>query len=122
MVYKKECYEIMGCCFGAYNELGWGHREKTYQKATEEMLKQKNFNIESQVYVPIKIKNKIIDCHYLDILVEGKIALELKVGDHFHKRDIDQLRSYLKSKELKLGLLINFSSSGVNYKRIPNLQ
>lgn len=121
LVYKKECFEIIGCCFSAFNELGWGHREKTYQKAVEEFLRQKGFEIMGQLHVPIKIDGKTIGHHYIDILVDNKIAIELKVGDHFHKRDIDQLRSYLKSKKLLLGILVNFSSKGAVYLRVPNL-
>lgn len=121
LIYKKECYEIVGCCYGAFNELGWGHREKTYQKAVEAFLQQKKFNVESQLHVPIIVQNKTIGHHYIDILVDEKIAIELKVGDHFHKRDIEQLRSYLRSRELLLGILINFSSKGVSYLRVPNL-
>lgn len=121
LVYKKECFEIIGCCYGAFNELGWGHREKTYQKAVEVFLDQKGFDVESQLHVPIKIAEKTIGHHFIDVLVNGKIAIELKVGDHFHKRDIDQLRSYLKSKNLLLGILVNFSSKGAVYIRVPNV-
>ncbi len=122
IVYKKECFEIVGCCFDVFNAIGPGLRESTYQKAVEESLRLKKLDFESQLHVPIKIGDKTIAHYYLDLLVKEKIAVELKVGDHFHQRDIAQLMSYLKSKNLLLGILINFSSRGVVYKRIPNLR
>lgn len=121
LVYKEECFGIIGCCYGAFNELGWGHREKTYHRAVSLLLKQKGFEVQDEFYVPIKIGEKTIDQHFIDILVNQKIALELKVGNHFLKKDIDQLRSYLKSGNLKLGILVNFTHEGVFYKRVPNL-
>lgn len=121
IIFKKECYEIIGCCFEVFNNFGYGLREKNYQKAVEEVLLSKKINFESQVYVPLKINDKVIGKFYLDLLIDKKIAIELKVGDHFLKKDIEQLFSYLKSKSLQLGLLINFTNTGVQYKRILNL-
>ena len=122
LIYKKECYDVVGCCFEVFNNFGYGLREKNYQKAVEEILSSKNINFESQVYVPLKINDKLIGKYYLDLLINNQIAVELKVGDHFLKKDIEQLYSYLKSKSLKLGILINFTSNGVQYKRILNLK
>jgi GxxExxY protein len=121
IIFKEECYKIMGCCFEVFNQFGYGLREKNYQKALEEVLYKQKIPFESQLYVPLKIDEKVIGKYYLDLLINDKIAVELKVGDHFLKRDIDQLYSYLKSKDLRLGILINFTSSGVKYKRILNL-
>ena len=69
----------------------------------------------------LKINNKVFDTYILDFLIDNAIAVELKVGDHFFRRDIEQIFSYLKSMKLKLGLLINFTSKGVRFKRIINL-
>jgi len=120
IIYKELSYKIVGCRFDVYNELGFGHKEKYYQTATEEALRKGSLGFERQLYVPIKFKEKVVGKYYLDLLVEEKIVVELKVGDHFFRKDIEQILSYLKSKGLKLGILINFTSSGVKYKRIIN--
>lgn len=122
IIFKDECYKIMGCCFEVFNKFGYGLREKNYQKALEEVLTNQKISFASQLYVPLKINDKVIGKYYLDLLIDDKIAVELKVGDHFLKKDIEQLYSYLKSKSLKLGLLINFTSSGVKHKRILNIK
>lgn len=120
VIYKRESYEIVGCCFEVYNQIGSGHREKTYHNALEKIFSLKNMGFVSQYYVPIKINNEVIDKHFFDFLVEGKIALEIKTGNHFHKRDLEQLHSYLKSGKIKLGILVNFSSNGVHFRRVLN--
>lgn len=121
VIYKEESFGIIGCCFDVFNNLGYGLREKSYQKALEEVLSQKNFKFRSQLCVPLKIGEKVIGRYYLDLLIDDKIAIELKVGNHFLRKDIEQLFSYLKSVNLQLGILVNFTSGGVEFKRILNL-
>jgi len=121
LVYKKECYEIVGCCYEVFNQFGFGLREKNYQKAIESVFDEKGIKYESQLYVPLKMNGKLIGKYFLDLFVFDKIAVELKVGNKFFERDIEQLRSYLKSKKIKLGLLVNFTSHGVEFMRVLNL-
>jgi len=59
--------------------------------------------------------------YYFDFLIDGKIILETKVRNYFSKKDIDQLCSYLKVKNLKLGIIAHFTKTGVKFKRIVNL-
>jgi GxxExxY protein len=120
VLYKKESYEIVGCCFEVFNQLGPGLREKNYQSGLEESLQEKNISFQSQLYVPLKVNDKLVGKYFLDLLVSDLIAIELKAGEHFYRRDIEQLFSYLKSANLKLGILVNFTSSGVKFKRILN--
>ena len=122
IIYKEESYQIMGCCFEVYNLLMYGLREKNYQKALETVFEEQKVPFQSQLYVPIKLKEKIIGKYYLDFLINDMIALEIKVGDHFLTKDIQQLFSYLKAKNLKLGIIVNFTSKGIKYKRILNIQ
>lgn len=122
IIFKEECYEIIGCCFEVFNNLGPGHREKTYQKALEKVIKSKEIEFKSQLYIPLKIKDIIVGKQYIDLLYKDIIAIEIKVGNHFYRKDIEQLYSYLKATKLKLGLLINFTSSAVLYKRILNIK
>jgi len=122
LIYKKESYEIMGCCFEVFNNLGPGLRESSYQKALEKVFGAKNIQYKSQLYVPNKVAEKVIGKNYLDFLIDDNIAIEIKAGDHFFRKDIDQLYAYLKSTNLQLGLLINFTKDGVLSKRILNIK
>lgn len=122
LLYKEESYKIIGLCFEIFNTLGPGLKEKNYQKALEELLSANKISFAAQLYVPIKINGKVVGKYFLDFIVKNKIAIELKAGDHFHRRDIEQLHNYLKSTGLKLGLLINFTSDEVKFKRILNVR
>ena len=74
-----------------------------------------------QVYSPILFKNNNIGQCYYDFLIDGKIVLEIKSGEKFLKQNINQIYSYLKVKNLKLGLLANFTKEGLKFRRILNL-
>ncbi len=78
-------------------------------------------NFKEQVCTPIKFRNNKISKYFLDFLIENKIILEIKKNDKFFKCDIVQLFAYLKTTNLKLGLIANFTKNGVKIKRIVNL-
>ncbi|MCH8330027.1 MAG: GxxExxY protein, partial [Bacteroidetes bacterium] len=59
------------------------------------------------------VKNNFITTVYLDFLIESKIVLELKQGDRFYKKDIEQVYNYLTATNLQLGILARFTKSGV---------
>jgi len=53
-------------------------------------------------------------------LIENKIVLEIKKGNYFGKRNIEQILNYLKMTNLKLGILANFTPNGVKFLRVLN--
>lgn len=122
LVYPELSYQIIGCAYDVFNELGFGHDEKVYQKAMAVSLKNKGLSFKEQLYTPIKFQNELIGKKFLDFLVEEKVVVELKKNSRFSKANIDQVNSYLLSSKTKLALLINFSSDGVVYKRLVNIK
>jgi len=69
----------------------------------------------------VKISEKLLVKRYFDFLVDGKIIIEFKTGDYMYKQSCSQIFSYLKSGDIKLGLIIRFTKNGVKIKRIPNI-
>jgi len=118
LIYPKLSYSIMGAVFEVYNELGYGYQEKVYQKALAINFENKHIIFREQVKTDLIYENKLIGKYFLDFLVENKIILELKIGDHFFKKDYEQIRDYLTANKLELGILILFSKNGVKSKRI----
>lgn len=118
--YPELSYKIIGCTFDVYNSLGSGHHEKYYQRALFEAFTNQNLNFRQQVQFSLTYKEKIIGKNFLDFLVEDKIIVEIKKGERFSKTNIDQVMEYLRVSNLKLAILINFSSQGVNFRRIVN--
>lgn len=120
LIYPELSYKIVGTLFAVYNELKYGHREKIYQKALAEQFKVKGIKFQKEQYYPVKFNDKIVSRYYVDFVIDGKIVLELKVAQDFYQKDINQLLSYLKFRQLELGMLAIFSKEGIKYKRILN--
>jgi len=122
VIYKELSYKIVGCLFDVYNELGYGYQEKYYEKALAEGFKQAGLNYQEQLHIPLTFKDLKIGDYFLDFLVEDKIVVELKKGDRFSIKNIEQVFAYLKAKGLKLGILAQFSTNGLKFKRIVNIK
>lgn len=121
LIYPELSYKIIGCAFDVYNSIGGGHREEYYQRALAESFSKQNLKFSQQINFPLKYKDKIIGKSFLDFLLDDKIVVEIKKGEHFSKTNIDQVMEYLKLSNLKLAILINFGNQGVMFKRIINL-
>lgn len=122
IIYKELSYKIIGLIYDVYNELGYGYQEKYYQKAITKALNEAEILYKREICVPIKYKGEKIGNYFFDFLIEEKIVLEIKRGDRLSRKDIEQLYAYLKSANLKLGLIARFTSKGVIIKRIVNLK
>ena len=121
LVYPELSYAIVGCAYEVFNELGPGHAEKNYQKAFAYIFTEKKIPFKEQVYYPLTFKGKVIGRNFLDFLVDDKVIVELKKNGAFSKTNIDQVLNYLKVSNLKLAILLNFTSDGIKFKRIVNI-
>lgn len=120
VIYPELSYQIVGILFEVYNHLGPGFSEKYYQRAVAEELKRCKLLFKEQVYASLKFKEIKIGCYFLDFLIENKIVLEIKKGERFSKSNIEQVLNYLKTTGLKLGILANFGSKELKFKRLIN--
>ncbi len=121
LIYPELSYKVVGVLFEAYNTLGSGHKESVYQKALALLFLRHGIRFSEQHQVDLIVNDTIITRGRVDFLIEEKILLELKTGDYFRPINIKQLYTYLKSTNLKLGILSNFTSRGLIFKRIVNL-
>lgn len=121
LVCPELSYQIVGILFNVHNDLGFGYQEKYYQKAIALEFKKAGIKFQEQVSLPINFKDQKIGRYFLDFLVENKIVVEIKRHDQFHKRDIQQVYSYLKHFNLQLGILVSFTKNGVYFRRILNI-
>ena len=120
LVFPELSYEIIGCAFEVYNEVGGGHKENVYQKAMSIAFQKKNLRFQEQLYFPIKFKGNLVGKNFFDFNVEEKIIVELKARTRFSKADYEQVLEYLNDKKFKLALLINFTLNEVVCKRVIN--
>jgi GxxExxY protein len=120
IIYKELSYKIIGILFDVYNDLGYGYQEKYYEKAIAKYFEEIGIEFQRQVPYKISIKGEIIGRYYLDFLVENKVVLEIKKGDYFSKRNISQIKGYLKVTKMKLAIIACFTSKGVKFFRALN--
>ena len=76
-------YAINGAAFEVNRLLGSGFLEKVYENALLVELRERGFNVESQIPVKVYYKNKIVGEYIIDILVEKKVIVELKTVEKF---------------------------------------
>jgi GxxExxY protein len=122
LLYPELSFQIIGCAFDVFNELGGGHKEITYHKALGIALKKRALAYNENVYFPLTFENESVEKGYFDYLVEEKIVVELKSRDRFIKRDFEQISNYLNNSKIKLGILIAFTRTEVKFKRILNIE
>lgn len=118
VIFSDLSYEIMGAIFEVHKELGPGFVESVYEKALIEEFAKKGIKVETQKVIDVIYKGKKIGNHRLDLIVDDKIVLELKTVERFATHHTAQLLSYLKASGYKLGILVNFSKSKVEYRRV----
>jgi GxxExxY protein len=115
-------YQIRGCIFNVYNELGPGLFESVYEAALCYELGKAGLALR-QLELPVKYDGMILDVAFrIDILVENKVIIELKSVEELTKVHYKQIITYLKLPALPLGLLVNFNTDSIkeNIKRIVN--
>ncbi len=122
LLYPDISYQIIGCAFEVYNELGGGHKEIAYHKACGIAFKKKTLPYKENLYAPLKFNGEVIEKDFFDFLIDDKIVVELKSRDRFLKRDFDQVSNYLNNSNHKLGILIAFGRTEVKFKRVLNLE
>lgn len=120
LVYPELSYRIVGILFEVHNRLGGNYEEKYYQRAVEKLLALNKLTFNKELKADISFEGDRIGKYFLDFLVEDKIILELKAVPRVLPIHFRQVRSYLKVKNLQLGILANFRGSKLTYKRILN--
>ncbi len=119
ILYREECYKIIGACMNVHKELGPGFLEAVYQESlTLEFIVQ-GIPFEKEKEIHIYYKDKLLDkCYKADFLCFDKIIVELKALSELSNDHISQLLNYLKATKLRVGLLVNFGSPSLTYKRL----
>jgi GxxExxY protein len=111
-------YEIIGAAMEVHSDLGPGYKEEIYQKALEIELRNRKTQFEPQKSIEIRFKGEMVGWHLLDFLVDDKVVVEIKALSRLDTDHEAQIISYLKATESEIGLLINFGTKRLEYKRI----
>lgn len=99
---------IIRVFYEVYNELGFGFLESVYCEAMRIALQQAGFLVKAEVPVPVSFRGTLVGVFRADIVVDGKIIVELKTADSISKAHEAQVLHYLRASEMEVGLVMNF--------------
>ncbi len=118
--YKDITEKILGASFEVHKFLGNGFQEVIYQRALAWEMKQKDlaFAREIEQHIFYKELPEPIGTRRADFVVEGKFLVELKAIVQLEDVHLAQALNYLKAYKLEVGLLINFGSKSLTFKRL----
>jgi GxxExxY protein len=101
--------EVIAAALTIHRKLGPGLLESAYEACLAYQLEKAGFRVERQKAVPLVYETVKLDCGFrADLVVEGKLVVELKCKEALHPVDEAQLLSYLRLLNIPIGLLINF--------------
>ncbi|ARN56577.1 GxxExxY protein [Sedimentisphaera salicampi] len=110
ILYKELSDRIIGCAVEVHRVLGPGLLESAYNQCLCRELDLNGIKFEREKPLPVVYKDTNLDCGYrLDILVEGKVIVELKSVEAIKGIHEAQIISYMKLADVKKGFLINFN-------------
>lgn len=100
---------IVDCAVRIHQDLGPGLLESVYEATMAAKLSRQGMTVERQVPIPIEYENlKFEEGFRADLIVEGKVIIELKSTESIHPAHRKQLLTYLRLTDLKLGYVLNF--------------
>jgi GxxExxY protein len=119
IVFKDESYLIIGACMEVHKKLGAGFLESVYSEALETEFRKLNIPFEREKKLQIYYEGKPMKKYFkVDFVCFGTIIVELKSSGFITAIDRRQSLNYLKATQFKLGIMVNFGTSSLAYKRI----
>jgi GxxExxY protein len=121
LIYPEESRKILGLAMQLHTEMGCGFSEKVYQDAFEVLLKENNIPYEREKHIDLIFHGvKLNHDFFYDFLIDNKIGVELKAVNEIIGVFEAQIINYLHVSNHKLGLLLNYGTTSLEYKWYPN--
>jgi GxxExxY protein len=118
MIIDDITYQIRGAIFEVNKVLGYGFLEKVYEKALMIELRNRGLRVKNQLPLKVRYKEQIVGEYFADLLVEGRVIVEIKSATNLLKEHQAQLLNYLKATGIHVGLLVNFTRNKAEIKRM----
>jgi len=109
---------ILGAAMAVSNALGAGFLESVYHRALIIALRDAGLNARSEVAMEVRYKDQLVGEFVADIVVEGRVILELKAVSGITNEHQAQLMNYLFASGMQVGLLLNFGKPRLEWKRL----
>jgi GxxExxY protein len=118
--YSELTGKIIGCAMEVHKILGNGFQEVIYQRAMAKEMFLQGIGFSREHEMPIFYKDEQIGTRRVDFLVEDVISVELKAVTKTEDVHLAQAINYLEAYNLEVGLLINFGTKSLEFKRLIN--
>lgn len=119
LILKDEVYAIVGAAMEVSNELGSGFLEAVYQEALEIELRDRGVPFSPQIAIEISYKGHKLAKEYIpDFICYGQVIVEIKAIKELTSLEEAQLLNYLKATGKPVGVLINFGTAKLEWKRM----
>ena len=119
LIYKEECFAIVGAAMDVHKALGSGFLEPVYQEALEIELAERGIPFKPQAELHIRYKDHLLNKTYTaDFICYDQIIVEIKALPALADREEAQVINYLNASDFQLGILINFGSESLVWKRL----
>ena len=117
LIYKEITEKIIGALFEVHKNMGPGLTEIIYRRVLAHELDLQGLKAETEKECPVFYKGRNMGSYRADIIVEGKVVLELKATSFLEPIHEAQILSYLKTMDYEVGLLVNFGKKELEFKR-----
>ena len=114
----KLTHKIIGCAMKVHSEIGCGFQEVIYQRCLSKEFRNIGLSYEREKEMEIYYKGELVGTRRVDFLVEGSVIVELKAVKELENVHLVQAKNYLKIFKIKKGLLLNFGSASLEFKRL----
>lgn len=121
IIFKEESYQIIGACMKVHHVLGYGFLEAVYQESLEKEFQKQSIPYQRHPKLSLYYEGEKLKKYYIpDFICYQSIVLELKASKMLTTADFMQLQNSLNAAKQRLGLLVNFGTPSLTYKRILN--
>jgi GxxExxY protein len=118
--YSELTSKIIGCAIEVHKILGNGFQEVIYQRALSIEMRLQGIDHQREIKMNIHYKNEMIGTRRVDFLIENIISVEIKAVIQLEDVHLAQAINYLEAYNIEVGLLINFGSKSLEFKRVMN--
>lgn len=118
---KEITHKIIGCAMKVHSTLGNGFQEVIYQRALAIEMKKEELSFEREMEMNILYDGQHIGTRRVDFFVEDEIMVEIKAVIQLEDVHLAQAMNYCQAYNLPIGLLINFGSKSLQFKRVYNV-
>jgi GxxExxY protein len=108
---------ILDAYYYIYNKLGWGFLEVVYRRSMVQVLRRLGASVAIEVPQAVRLDGEVVGEYRADLVVDGKVLVELKAADRLAPEHRAQVINYLRASGLETGLLLNFGPKP-EFKRI----